>query len=129
MAEAFKDMETYLIRVEIEDFLTLREALPKAINIFNNKTEIPYKLNYDIPSFILYLAKKSGKPSKDLPPLSLSTEIKESKIDKIAVQVPKRCRIPKRDDARSTMTSESEREELDRTLRQEIRCCSRCLII
>ena len=76
---------SHMITVEIEDFLSIKDVVMKAINSFNSECLGGFKLINKADKYDVLLCKKSGKPDFDLPPLLLDISIKESKIQRMAI--------------------------------------------
>lgn len=63
----------------------MEDVIRRAIEQFNVKEDLGFKLSRDLSKYMPRLAKKSGKPNYDLPGLELGNSLLKCKIDKVAV--------------------------------------------
>lgn len=135
--------DQYLVTVEIEDFLKVKDALLRAIDGFNScnfKNEqqfLPdFKITKEIERYSVKIAKKSGKANFDLPQLGLDNILKDLKVEKLAViiedfhvfnldnsqMINNSLRINK------SSGSSVDREETFMQVKQKKKCCGFCTI-
>lgn len=68
----------FYLQIELEDFLTVRDAIGSIIDAFNkhfSMNGLPYKLHNCLDLWVLHLSKKDGKPKLSYPALDSESKI------------------------------------------------------
>jgi hypothetical protein len=79
--------EQYKVTVEIEEFLLIKDAFSRAIDELNS-SQNEIKLKNEPSKYVLRLAKKSGKPNIELPPILMENCVKlMNNVERIRISV------------------------------------------